>query len=419
MRVTNTCEQTSGGGGRRPAPDTVRRALTSDLMRLGRIDGPRAGVSPAAVARGYEKTWHITERWLPLARQRRRAASGSTADQARWDGLINSVARPAQPEGCPSFPGLVELAGNARDLLRTLRDTEPPYVPVAEVAARIAEAIEGGHYLTGASLSPAKIAADRRLPVDSVKLALTDLAAKNVVELSATGRARVTSPVRTDRPQQIADWLRELVAAGAYPPGTPLPTRPLLARNLVSADPPIAAAIRLLIDDGTLTCYPGQRPIVRPGHPHAGTEMIALARAFAQLPHPKGPVDLRYTRIREVVRVSQSWWKARLVPHPTTLDHYLAQLVGIARHLITRARAPEPPTSAYGEQHEPPEHQVARDHLDSVIARITVGATSAAGADPEHRVWRIACLAAAVHDLLKLTATTGGDGTRPTCDGAG
>ncbi|WP_201304915.1 GntR family transcriptional regulator [Streptomyces sp. GS7] len=405
-------EQKSGGGERPPAPDTARRALTSDLMRLGRVDGPRTGVSPAAVARGYEKTWHITERWLPLARQRRRAASGSTADQARWDGLIESAARPAQPAGCPSFLGLVELAGNARDLLRTLRDTEPPCVPVADVAARIAEAIEDGHYLTGAPLSPARIAADRQLPVDSVKLALLDLAERNVVELSAAGRARVTGPGGTDRPRQIADWLRELVAAGAYAPGTALPMRQALARNLVSADPPIAAAIRLLIDDGTLTCYPGQRPIVRPGHPHAGTEMVVRARAFAQLPYASGPVDMRDTRVREVVRVAQSWWKARLVPHPTTLDHYLAQLVGIARQLITRAHDPEPPTPPYGERREPQEHREAREHLECVIVRITVGATSTAASDPEDGVWRIACLAAAVHDLLKLTAATGGDATR-------
>ncbi|MEU4847979.1 GntR family transcriptional regulator [Streptomyces gilvosporeus] len=416
MTATNTGEQTPGGRDRPPAPDTMRRALTSDLIRLGRIDSHRGGgISPAAVARGYETAWRIADQWLPLARQRRRATSGSKADRERWDALIKAAARPAQPVGRPSFFGLVELAWSVRDLLRTLRDTEPPCVPVAQVAARIAEAIEDGHYPTGASLSPARIAADRNLPVGSVKLALTDLAERKVVELSATGRARITWPGPTDRPQQIADTLRELIAAGAYPPGAQLPVRPVLARNLVCSRPPISAAIRLLIDDGTLICYPGQRPRVRTGHPHTGTKAIVYARAFAQLPDLGGPVDLSDTRIREVVRVTQSWWKARLSPHPATLDHYFAQLVGIARHLMTRAGVSEPCRAAHGDRHQPqgrqkrPEAQV---HLDSVIARVTVGATSAAQAAPEHRLWRTACFAAAVHDLLKLTEATGGNATR-------
>ncbi|GGU65007.1 hypothetical protein GCM10010211_32640 [Streptomyces albospinus] len=418
MTDTNTCEQTPGGSDRPPVPDSARRALTSDLMRLGRIDGPRAGVSPAAVARGYEKAWRITERWLPLAGQRRLAASGSTADQARWERLITATARPVRPAGRPSFLGLVELAGNARDLLRSLRDTEPPYVPVVDVAARITEAIEDGHYLAGASLSPATIAADLHLPVGSVKLALTDMAEQNVVELSATGRARLAGSGRTDRPQQIADWLRELIAVGAYPPGTQLPIRSVLARNLVSAEPPISAAIRLLIDDGTLICYPGQRPIVRPGHPHAGTKVTAFARAFAQLPGPGGPVDPSDTRIREVVRVAQSWWKARLSPHPTTLEHYLAQLIGIARHLMTRAGVPDLRIPAYGDRQSPLDRRATQERPDSVIVRIIVGATSATQAGPEHRVWHTACLAAAVHDLLKLTEATGDDAPRSSFDGA-
>ncbi|WP_186831767.1 GntR family transcriptional regulator [Streptomyces sp. ISID311] len=411
MTETHTGEQTADGVDRSLGPHLMRRAITSDLIRLGKLNGPRTGVSAAAVASGYEKTWRITDRWLPLARQRSQAASGSAADRARWDGLIKAAARAAEQVGRPSSVEWVELAAHTRELLRALRDTEPSYVPVVEVAARIAEAIKDGTYLPGASLSPARIAAELRLPPDSARLALTDLAGENLVELSATGRARVSAPGLADRFQQIADCLRDLIAAGVYPSGTHLPVRSVLARNLVTAEPPIAAAIRLLIEDGTLICYPGQRPIVRPGHPDAGAQAAERARAFAQLPHPTGPVDLSDAGIREAVRVTQSWWKARLAPHPATLDHYLTWLVAIARHLITQARTPQTRTRApaHGGCQEHPESQEGREPLDSVIARITAGATGAARAEPEHRVWRTAYLAAAVLDLLKLTSAETGD----------
>ena len=393
---TQPREQTAGGPRRPPAPHATRRGLAGDLVRLGRIDDPRAGRSAASVAYGYEKVWRITDQWLPLAGQRRWAAASSSADQARWDGLIKAAAHPGTRVRHPSFTGLVELTAHARELLRALRDTEPPYVPVAEVAARISAAVENGNYLAGATISPGRIAADLCLPLASVRLALADLAEKQVVEVTATGRFRVSGPGHLDRPRQIADWLNELIAAGAYPPGTQLPVRATLARNLVSVEPPIAVAIRILVDDGTLICYPGKRPLVRPDLPNAGTKATELLRAFAEHPSPTGQVDLTDTGVRETVRVAQSWWKARVAPDPATLDHHITQLVAIARHLIERARA-QPRGGQTGQ-------------LDSVIARITAGAAGAARAAPEHRVWRTALLAAAVRDLLKLTTGTGGGG---------
>ncbi|MEU9121008.1 hypothetical protein AB0C96_14300 [Streptomyces sp. NPDC048506] len=394
MTVSTPHGQTTEGADRPLVSRATRRALAGDLIRLGRVDGPRAGVSAAAVIEGYERAWHITDRWLPLAQERLRAASGSPADRARWEALVEAAAR---PDGClrnRSFTGLAELAGHTRELLRTLRDTEPFYVPIAEVAARITEAVTHGNYLAGASLSPGRIAADLALPLASVKLALIDLADEGVVELSATGRARISGVGCADRPQQIAEWLRELIAAGAYPSGTRLPTRPVLARSLVSAEYPVAVAIRILTEDGTLICHPTRRPLVRPDHPTAGAQATDVTRAFAQLPHPMAPVDLSETGIREAARVAQSWWRARLAPHPATLDHHLVQLVAIARHLITRARRQA--TDAQ------------REHLDGVVVRITASAAGVARADPERRIWRIACLAAALLDLLNLTTAAGG-----------
>ncbi|MFI1161264.1 GntR family transcriptional regulator [Streptomyces sioyaensis] len=406
MTATTTSEETTVGVDLPLGQRIVCRALTSELIRLGRVDGPRAVHSAAAVAEGYEKAWQIADRWLPLAKERRRAASGSAADHARWDGLVRAVARPDQKVGNPSFTGLVELVGHTRELLRTLRNTEPSYVPVAEVAAQITEAVQNGTYLAGMSLSPGRIAADLGLPRASVQLALTDLAEENVVQLSGTGRARLWGPGHTDRAQQIADWLRELIAAGAYPPGTQLPTRPMLARSFISAEYHVAAAIRILTADGTLICHPGQRPVVRPGHPHVGTKATEISRTFNQLPCPATPMDPSDTGIREAARVAQSWWRARLSPHPATLDHHYTQLVAIARHLITRA----------GTRHNRPRAGDAGHwaDVDPVIARITATAIGVAQAGPEHRVWRIACLAAAVLDLLKLTAEAGeATGPRP------
>ncbi|UQA92419.1 helix-turn-helix domain-containing protein [Streptomyces halobius] len=96
-----------------------------------------------------------------------------------------------------------------------------------------------------------------------------------------------TSPC-VDRPRQIADCLRELIAAGACPPGTPLSLRAVLARNLVSADPSISDAIRILIDDGTLIRYPGKRPLVRPTIP---TRAEGPPSSSGYSPNPPAPRD--------------------------------------------------------------------------------------------------------------------------------
>ncbi|MGP8301989.1 GntR family transcriptional regulator [Streptomyces inhibens] len=368
----------------------TRRVLRADLLRLGRSGGARAATSSAAVSNGYDSVEQHVRKWLPLAVRRREAAVGSPADQARWDRLIEAVTRPKRPSEM-SYEELVVLASSARELLRALRSTEPPVVPVAEVAQRIKQRIKDGIYAPGATLSPGRIAADLGLPLESVSLAMVDLADSGVIEKHANCRARVPGThLSDDRPRQLAEWLQELVAAGVYPPGAALPARRELARILVTSQEPLIEALCILVEKGTLECDPNRRLTVRRDACRAIDAAHAPTCRLSRLPEPASEVDLTSTGIREAVRKAHAWWSARLSPPPASVDHCIDHLCAAAHHLVGRVRR-DSTLPAEAEQ-----------HLRAVIAR--TAATAAAVHHPgfELRVWRAACLATAVGDLLGL-----------------
>ncbi|MFG2865487.1 hypothetical protein [Streptomyces sioyaensis] len=143
----------------------TRRALRADLLRLGRVASAKSAVSTAAVLEGHNDLDHYAAAWVPLAERRREAAAGSPADQARWSQLIKGVARPPATSAA-SYETLVLRAGHARDLLRALVATMPPWVPIADVARLIKKRIEAGSYLSGAILAPGRLAADLALPLE-------------------------------------------------------------------------------------------------------------------------------------------------------------------------------------------------------------------------------------------------------------
>ncbi|MBL1101914.1 GntR family transcriptional regulator [Streptomyces coffeae] len=361
----------------------TRRALRADLLRVGRIGGARSAASSAAVIEGHALIDRHTGVWVPLAERRRQAAAGSPADQARWDRLIEAVTRPTQPTEV-SYEKLVVRVGSARDLLRTLADTLPPFAPVAEVAQRIEQRVEVGTYPPGAVLAPGRIAADLGLPLQSVHLALSDLAGKGVIEQQANCRARVpgANPFN-DRPRQLAQLLRALAAGGAFPPDTALPGRRELCRILVTGDKPFAAALRLLFQEGLLERDVRQRLTVRRG---------SVKRTNPpKLPEPAGHVkSLRDDEIREAARTTRAWWNARLSPAPAALDQVIDQLGATAHQLVDRAQPGSVPPSTTQQQ------------LSALVARTAITGAAVHHPHIELRLWHAACLATAVCDLLAL-----------------
>ncbi|MGW7639526.1 GntR family transcriptional regulator [Streptomyces decoyicus] len=363
----------------------TRRALLAETRRLGHIGGAHAAASPAAVALAYDRVDQRLDKWLRLAERRREEAAEWPSDRARWDRLIEAVTRPRRPSDT-SYEGLAFLVSGARELFRALLRTAPPFLPVAEVGRRIDRQIAAGVYAPGTTLSKSGIADVLCVPVDSVSLALSDLAHSGTIEAKANGRFRIPHPDCDGRARQLATWLRELVAAGVYPPGSVLPRCGELARVLVTSQEPLTEALCLLVEDGTLACAPQRPPTVR-------AVKVAARSATKTLPglaEPAHDVPPTPAGIRESVRTVHVWWTSRLAPHPSRIDRCVDQLCTAAHHLEARARSAAGALAA----EEP--------GLRSVIARMKVTAAAVRQAVGENRLWLTACLATAVHDVLAI-----------------
>ncbi|MET8676032.1 DUF6415 family natural product biosynthesis protein [Streptomyces sp. NPDC004647] len=367
--------------------------LRADIGRLAHVATFRTAASPAAIKRSREELCEIAARWLPLARERREAATGSAADQARWDTITAAATPKTWEDG--SFSGLVVQTGQVRDLLRAIQDSNPPHIPVADVARCIADAITDGAYPVGSSLALGRLASHLGETVPRVRLALSDLATAGIVE-DRGGRSYVVEPGgrRESTRERLARRLREQIAAGVYPPGTALPTQADLAHSLVSALGPMADALRILAAEGTLVLRAGQRTVVdtsvRIATPHAeGGPLPSAVHPNPDDGPPASPVH-----IRKSTRVPKYWWKSRVSPQSDTLDYHLNQLRAFTRQLI-------PEADAY--RSRLPVGSGLRQHVRTVIARAVELDSASLPSDITLRVWHAACLATAVSDLLQLT----------------
>ncbi|MGW2027878.1 GntR family transcriptional regulator [Streptomyces decoyicus] len=363
----------------------TRRALLAETQRLGYYGRARAAASPAAVAIAYDRLNQRLDKWVRSAERRRDEAAEWPSDRARWDQLIEAVTRARRPSDT-SYEGLTLLVNGARELFRALLSTAPPFLPVAEVGRRIDRQIAAGVYAPGTTLSKSEIADVLCVPVASVSLALSDLAHSGTIEAEANGRFRIPHPDGDDRARQLATWLRELVTAGVYPPGSVLPHRRELARVLVTSQEPLTEALCLLVEDGTLVCTP-QRPVTVRAVKVAAH---SATRPLPRLVEPAHGVPPTPAGIRESVRTVHVWWTSRLAPHPSRIDRCVDQLCAAAHHLEARARS-----AAGALANEEP-------GLRSVIARMKVTAAAVRQAAGENRLWRTACLATAVHDVLAI-----------------
>jgi DNA-binding GntR family transcriptional regulator len=70
------------------------------------------------------------------------------------------------------------------------------------------------------------------------------------------------------RYRQVATNVRELIASGTIKPGEPAPTITELAGSHGTSRDTCAKALRLLVDEGLLTRYPGLGYFVTSARPH-------------------------------------------------------------------------------------------------------------------------------------------------------
>lgn len=178
---------------RRPADPAVARTATmlkQDLTALRRVTGRRVWTA-AAVAEAHHHVWSATGPWLGLARSRR-DHTDSPADRARWDAWISALT-PPERSGARSYTDVCLLTGRARDMLRALEQTLPPCPSVGSVAAEIERRIRSGDLPPGFRVGRVSMAKDLRVPGEHVDLALADLAAHGLVEVSAARWAVVTT----------------------------------------------------------------------------------------------------------------------------------------------------------------------------------------------------------------------------------
>ncbi|MER5968518.1 hypothetical protein ABT112_02005 [Streptomyces sp. NPDC002055] len=368
-----------------PSDDAAvtRRALRADLRRLGQVGSAKLTASTTTLLKDHAVLDGYAATWVPLAERRRESAAGSESDQARWSRLIEAATRPPAPTTM-TYETLVVRIGYTRDLLRALRDTLPPWVPIIEVAQQIKKRIAAGAYPPGVIMAPGRVATDLSLPIPSVRLALVDLAAKGVIEQHPNGRVRVPGAhLEQNRPTQLALIVLEFVQSGVFPPGAALPERSELCRILVTGQKPLSAALHRLFAEGVLEYGDSRRPTVRP-------DAAKRSTAPVEIPSPAPHLALSTDETREAVRRARGWWNARLFPAPEALDRVISQLVTAAHHLVEHARCgPLPPTTT---------HQ----QVSALIARTAVMAAAVRGPDYPVRVWHTACLATAVGDLAAL-----------------
>ncbi|MEV7279739.1 hypothetical protein [Streptomyces sp. NPDC093111] len=376
--------------------ESVNRRLRAALRELQKT-ATRFSAGPSTRSAEYRAAvWALTEPWLPLAETKHRLAAGSPSDQHRWQQLITDARRlgTQEPVSTSAEPPTI-----TRALVRALLEAERPGPSVEEIADRLRNLIADGTYPPGTSLSALHLAdeaeaAGTPAPVERVRLALRDLTAEGSTVTNGARRTWVAggaAPV--ERPAQIAAWMRTLIQARVYQPQCPLPARLLLARDLLATTRDTSAAVRILGEEKVLKRSTAYRPVVR-----------------ADLPFPldPGPFDLgarveqlrgkaitgitfSFSEVRATCQQVQVWWRARHTPRPDVLERIFRTLITAAACAIPRVVELYPNSpDADGR---------------TVLRRTAITALADLPADPLERLWRTACLATAVLQVLVLVET--------------
>ncbi|WP_435970217.1 GntR family transcriptional regulator [Streptomyces sp. Qhu_M48] len=353
--------------------------LRSALARVHGAAKSRPHRTPNEAERDREKVWALVEPWIARAEACRDQADTSPADRARWEGLLAAVRRPDRTPG--PIPSLESLTYAAASLLRGLMEAETPGPGVREIADHVRASIKNGAYLPGTRLAAGRIAAEMgsaRTLTSRVELAFQDLQTEGLIARSATRSWWVDAPV--DRPEQIAALLRRLIQAGVYPPGGSLPPAILLARSLVSSTSDVSEAVRKLRDEGSVASSPGFGTRVCATQPFPVPHSLALDALVDRLKTlTVSSADLSHLGIRGRCGQAQAWWKKRISPPASVMEHTRGYLITAVLHLLPQAS----------------ESAEAASSLRRVATLVFDSSDT-----PADRLWLTACLAAVAAELL-------------------
>ncbi|MFJ4338696.1 GntR family transcriptional regulator [Streptomyces sp. NPDC088915] len=362
-----------------PVGDPTLIRLRSDLAALGRLGKQYDTVSGGDT----EGVLRLAAPWLPVAEGRLQAAEGSPADQARWRSLIDEVSASSEAD-------FVTANLAARRLLRELVEAFLPGPSVREIADRVRRGIADGVLPPGTLLSRLRILADAGLTSASgtrVDLALQDLAADGLVMVRHSDQVLVAGRKACDQVTIAADLLRALVSTGVYPLMSSLPGQQDLSRLLAAERSIVSRALHRLHEEGYLSVQTSRRAVVRPvppvpvSGPPTLEDLVGRLRSAA----PSG-TNLDRAGLRKSCRRAKTWQHRRSAPDAESLREVRQSLVAAAADLLPLA---------------------ARRHPGDPDAHAVLGYTVTAAlhdwpAEREIEVWRLACVATAVLDVLDL-----------------
>ncbi|MFD5109048.1 hypothetical protein [Streptomyces cinereoruber] len=176
---------------RRPTDPAVARTATKlkqDLTALRRVTTRRVWTA-AGVEDAFHHVYASTQPWLGLARSRR-DTTDSPADRARWDAWIAALTPPERSVRGTHVQTCV-LVSQGREMLQALHETLIPCPSVGSVAKEIEQLIQTGALAPSVRIPRRPLARRLRVPAVYVDLALADLAARELVEIRASGNAVV------------------------------------------------------------------------------------------------------------------------------------------------------------------------------------------------------------------------------------
>ncbi|MFE6459237.1 GntR family transcriptional regulator [Streptomyces cinereoruber] len=365
--------RTASTQGAEPASGSMYHRLREELVAMSRI---REHDGVAEVLR-------LMTPWLPTA-QDLLEATGSPSDRERWRRLVEEAQKADRSD-------FVAVSTAARILLRALLEASRPGPSVEEIADRLRRGIADGAYPPGSVLSRVRILRDVGLTKASesrADRAFQDLVAEGLITISLSKRVQVAG--QGELPDQLAlttELLRALVVGGVYPPMSSLPTRPKLSQALATEKSITTRALRQLHDEGFLSVHRSAGSVVRPvapvpvSAPPALEVLVGRLRSAASSGAPLTPADIRAN-----CRSARAWWRQRSAPPAESLRRMRQVLVATAADLLPLAacRHPDDPS------------------VHAVLRRTAVVALYDWPAELRIEVWRLACLATAVLEVLDL-----------------
>ncbi|QIY59032.1 GntR family transcriptional regulator [Streptomyces sp. RPA4-5] len=354
------------------------RQLRDDLLVLRRVSGNRMQAAPACVARNCDMVRLIARHWAPFGHTRRAAATGSAAEEQRWDILLARADPERSVEQC--YADVVAYAYAVREFVQALHEAIRPGTTVPEVARSITAAVAKGDLPVGFELRVKQVAAVLRAPAEAVRAAMSSLVDSNRLErrsrrIFPAGSLQMHDALAT----HIADRLRAQIATGVYARGSRLPSAKFLATTVCSDSAPVGRALRILDAEGTVHIGPRGTKVSQPARP--------TPRPAPTAPHhdEKNPRFSRDT-IVATCRAAHEQWRRR-GPAPAEVLHGRWQdLRSMAGQLLAAAPAPAPDVT---------------QELAS-LARAAELASAPLPDEPWLQQWHTACLAKSISDILPL-----------------